>query len=333
MPKKIPTKQHAYWVDHKTLAEVYESLASFARPSRDNFILASLSTVICSIGLLLGNSTVVIGAILIGPLMGPILGLSFSLITQKKFLIKRFAGVLLWTLALVFGISALFGYGLSFLGFTPEMIDRTQPNILHVLLALAAGFLGGYGRIRHNIIDRAFGVAMSVSLLPPLCVIGITFAHGRLDLALGALLLFGSNLASILCGSMAAFALLDLKRFHLRTLKELVLPGIILFVLSIPLFFAFQELSTERQVAHELSYILYRSAGQFPAFEVTDIKVTSQANPLALDITVQAPQNSLQQNHASLLKHLLEKKLHRSVELTLYIHSVPIEEIRAASSP
>lgn len=326
--QKVQAKR-SYWAHHKTLLTTYKELSSFARPTRDYFILLILSTLIAILGLLLNNMAVIMGAIWISPMMGPILGLSLSLVAQKRALISQFLGLLSISLVLVFLVSYTMGFTFSFLGFTQEMMERTQPNVLHILLALTAGFLGGYGKIRNNIVDRAFGLAITVSLLPPLCVIGITSAHGRFDLTSGALLLFGSNLASILCSSMIAFALLDLKRFHLKTLKELLLPGFLLVLLSIPLFFAFEDYALERQVAHEVSSFVSHQTPEFPSITISNIEVNALSSPLIIDIFLGAPSNSLNPKQVARLKDYLTLKLHRPISLVLHIHSEPTLEIKS----
>lgn len=318
----------SYWYHHRSFLGTYKQLSSFARPTRDYFILLLLSTVLAVLGLLLNNMGVIMGAIWVSPLMGPILGLSLSLVAQKRTLISRFIGLLSVSLILVILLSYILGSTFSFLGFTPEMMERTQPNVLHILLALTAGFLGGYGKIRQNIIDRALGLAITVSLLPPLCVIGITSAHGRFDLTSGALLLFGSNLASILCSSMLAFALLDLKRFHLKTLKELLIPGFLLVILSFPLFFAFEDYALERQVAHEVSRFVIHQTPEFPSITISNIEVNALSSPMIIDIFLDAPPNSLNAYQAAQLKIYLTQKLHRPISLILHVHSEPVTEIR-----
>ncbi|MFA6872611.1 MAG: TIGR00341 family protein [Bacteroidaceae bacterium] len=157
-----------------------------------------------SLGLNLNSTAVVIGAMLISPLMGPIIGLGFSMGINDFELMKRSLKSLLVTTLL-----SIIAATIYFL-FTPlseaqsELLARTSPTIYDVFIALFGGFAGFIAvstRIRGNVIP---GVAIATALMPPLCTVGYAIANAQWSYALGAFYLFFIN--SIFIGSATFIA-------------------------------------------------------------------------------------------------------------------------------
>lgn len=163
--------------------------------------LIVLSTMIAAFGLLSNSAAVVIGAMLVAPLMTPMLALSASLIYAQM---RRFVGALLMV---VFGTLAAIAVGwlvalIASGGLTPDAFDseilaRTSPSLLDLGIAVAAGLAGGYVLTHKGTTSSLPGVAIAVALVPPLATVGITLQLGATDLAYGALLLYTTNLIAI----------------------------------------------------------------------------------------------------------------------------------------
>lgn len=165
------------------------------------FTLMALASVISATGVLSDSTAVVIGAMLVAPLMNPLMSAAMCLIMGWP---RR-----LGTSALIAGGGILVAIGIGFiLGLAaPTLIDvesngqivsRTTPSVLDLMTAVAAGAAGAYGLSRPDVSDSLPGVAIAISLVPPLSVVGISYAAGEWEAGNGALLLFSVNVVSIL---------------------------------------------------------------------------------------------------------------------------------------
>ncbi len=175
------------------------------------------SIIIASIGLNISSSAVVIGAMLIAPLMGPILGVGLSIAindteTLKKSLINLGAMV-----AISLVTSFLFFSIPLFQDLTPELLARTKPDLRDVLIAIAGGFalIVSLSR-RKEMTNTLAGVAIATALMPPMCTAGYGLAIGNIDYFLGAMFLFIINSTYI---ALATFVILKFLRF--RNVKQI----------------------------------------------------------------------------------------------------------------
>jgi uncharacterized hydrophobic protein (TIGR00271 family) len=171
-------------------------------------VLMFLSTVIATSAIIADSTATVIGAMLIAPLMIPILGTTAGLVMGNA---RRARESITLVIAGVIGViivsAALGSLGMHVVDFdtNTQITSRVAPRMLELLIALAAGTAGAYAMSRKEIADSIPGVAISIALVPPLCVVGISLAAGQWQDALGALLLFLTNLVSILFAGWAIF--------------------------------------------------------------------------------------------------------------------------------
>ncbi|WP_061597228.1 DUF389 domain-containing protein [Streptococcus gordonii] len=164
---------------------------------RDTLILMC-SIFIASIGLNMNSTAVVIGAMLISPLMTPIVGLGFGLAIFDTRLIKQSLQVLFTQVLVSLLVSTLY-FCISPLSYvSSELIARTSPTIWDVLIAIAggiAGFIGSRKKEANNIVP---GVAIATALMPPICTAGYGLANGNVRFLFGALYLFLINCVFIM---------------------------------------------------------------------------------------------------------------------------------------
>ena len=164
---------------------------------RDTLILMC-SIFIASIGLNMNSTAVIIGAMLISPLMTPIIGLGFGLAIFDTRLIKQSLGVLFTQVLVSLLVSTLY-FWISPLSYaSSELIARTSPTIWDVLIAIAggiAGFIGSRKKEANNIVP---GVAIATALMPPICTAGYGLANGNVRFLFGALYLFLINCVFIM---------------------------------------------------------------------------------------------------------------------------------------
>ena len=169
--------------------------------------LMSLSVAIAVLGIVADSTPVVIGAMLVAPLMSPVLGVSAAVVLGwPKRLIRQST-----LLAGGAGLAVALAAAISFVLLGPadplpdELIARTSPNLLDLGIALAAGAAGAYGLARRQASDALPGVAVAVALVPPLAVVGMTLQLGQWQLALGAFLLFLVNVVGIVASGAITF--------------------------------------------------------------------------------------------------------------------------------
>ncbi|KAB2810366.1 DUF389 domain-containing protein [Phaeocystidibacter luteus] len=199
-----------------------------------NLWILILSIFICSIGLNVNSPAVIVGAMLISPLMGPIMGVGLSVGINDIVLLKR--SLRNWGVAVLMAIlsSTLFFLIAPTIGTQSELLARTQPTLLDVMVAIfggAAGILAGSRREKNNVIP---GVAIATALMPPLCTAGYGIATGNLFHFGGAMYLFLINSIFI---SLATTLVVRYLKYPARKLadplKEKRTRRIIIFVLIV----------------------------------------------------------------------------------------------------
>ena len=168
-------------------------------------IMLTLAVVVAVMGLSADSAAVVIGAMLLAPLMTPVLAsaasLSMSLIRRSLVSLLKVAVATAWCVAVAYVLSRIIPDG----PLSGEVLARTRPDIRDLVVALAAGAAGSYATVRKDASAALPGVAVAVALVPPLATVGITLEAGEYDLAAGALLLYVTNLAAIVFAGVMVF--------------------------------------------------------------------------------------------------------------------------------
>ena len=168
-----------------------------ALPSRMYFIMNALSAIIASYGLVVNSAAVVIGAMLVAMMLGPISGAALAIIDYRAPLLRKSLLTVLAGAAMVMLIGFIIGYIHQDSPLTNEILSRTQPTSMDLMIALAGGTAGAYAMISPQLSVAVVGVAVATALVPPLAASGILFAHGEGSLGLGALLLAVTNIIAI----------------------------------------------------------------------------------------------------------------------------------------
>ncbi len=198
----------------KDKSSLVRKLMESSTPDFDYFYLIGLSTLMASLGLLLDSSAIVIGSMLIAPLMYPILSVALGLVMMGKnikVLSRAFR-----TLAKSLGIGLLlstvaaFFFGNEEVWHTAEVLARTDPTHLHLLVALVAGAAVAYVLARPEWNDTLPGVAIAVALIPPLAAIGIGIAALDPMIIRGATMILLLNLFGIIAVAVIIFLLMNL---------------------------------------------------------------------------------------------------------------------------
>lgn len=199
---------------------IVENVTSGVEFSGTNLWILVFAIFIASLGLNVNSTAVVIGAMLISPLMGPIIGLGFGMAINDLSLLKKAASNYLFAVGTGLATSTIF-FALSPLTeVTSELLARTSPNIYDVLIALFGGFAGILAlssKKRGNVIP---GAAIATALMPPLCTAGYGLANLNFAYLGGAFYLFLINTVFIALATLVTARFLGLPRKHLEDAKE-----------------------------------------------------------------------------------------------------------------
>lgn len=177
--------------------EVRVRIEANALPSKMYFIMNVLSAIIASYGLVTNSAAVVIGAMLVAMMLGPITGVALAIIDHRMPLLRKSLVTVLLGISLVLVVGFIVGWLHKDQPLTAEILSRTQPTSMDLMIALAGGTAGAYAMVSPHLSVAVVGVAVATALVPPLAASGILFANGELQLGFGALLLAITNIIAI----------------------------------------------------------------------------------------------------------------------------------------
>ncbi|MGP4863199.1 DUF389 domain-containing protein [Psychrobacter sp. T6-5] len=177
--------------------EVRVTIEANALPSKMYFVMNILSAIIASYGLVTNSAAVVIGAMLVAMMLGPITGVALAIIDYRMPLLRKSLLTVLAGVSLVILVGFVVGLLHQGQPLTNEILSRTQPTSMDLMIALAGGTAGAYAMVSPHLSVAVVGVAVATALVPPLAASGILFANGEIQMGLGAALLALTNIIAI----------------------------------------------------------------------------------------------------------------------------------------
>lgn len=316
-------RAHEWWTVHVIgqvdQVEVTARRREDGRLSEHYLFMTAMSGAIAILGLLLSSPAVVIGAMLLSPLMGPIMGLGFALAigdwdwlkgSMRALLIGSIMAVLLCA-ALVF-VSPIQGV-------TSEIASRTRPNLFDLFVALFSALAGAYAMIRGKE-GAIVGVAIATALMPPLAVIGYGLATWNWTVFSGALLLFVTNFITI---ALTAFGMAKLYGFRANLSKgqtqfQNLAVALVFIVLAVPLAFSLERIAWE---ANAQRIVRSELGKQFDERSQLDaLEMDFAAAPVGIRAVMFTP--VLRPGIEGGVERLLADKLGETVELDLVQYEV-----------
>ncbi len=292
-------------------------------------IMNALSTIVACYGLLQNSTAVVIGAMIIAMLLGPISGIALALVSGDNMLLGRallaeFGGALV-----VLGVAFCIGKIHQDLPLTNEILARTSPNILDLMIALAGGAAGAYATISPRLSVGLVGVAIATALVPPLSTCSICLARGETRLAFGGFLLFFANLVAI---QFASSMVMFLHGYHkvsnqalgrrLLAERNIVTFGL-LVGLAVLLGYDFSQSVAKQQFESKLRAALRAELRAFPGVHLADLRFRLDANKEIVTAVVRTPYSFTPERVAALEAKLSAPK---GTSLELHIRSVITKE-------
>ncbi len=308
----------------------YQDMRKAARPTVNYFVLIALSAVIATLGLLLNSPAVIIGAMLVAPLMSPIISSSVGIVFGD---IRMLKGALLSTLEgvlMAIFIAICLTIISPFSELTGEILARTRPHLLDLLVALASGMAGAYALARKEVGEALPGVAIAAALMPPVCTVGIGIAmaamgQASLSIPLGALLLFIANLAGIIVAALFVFLLLgirppDIEARQASLRRGLVISIIFLLVISIPLGWILYRSARDARIERMTHQVIETIGGEHPGAEFADLAIDEQGQDVVVSGILYSEETDTQ-----VLLADLESRLEESLEMDVTLSFFTIE--------
>ena len=313
--------------------EIRRDLGRGAQPGIDFFILIILSCIIAALGLLLNSPAVVIGAMLVAPLMSPIMALSLGLVLGDLRMIRFSVEAILKGIAVAMVIAAFIGLLSPLKTITSEMLARGQPTLLDLGVALASGMAGAYAMARKDVSAALPGVAIAAALMPPLATVGLSISMGDARVAGGAFLLFLANTAAISLAAGVVFLLLGVRpqswgaESRRQLQQRLSASLLLLLAIAVPLGIIMAGIvqdSTQEQVAREtIAHYLDTQDGQLVSLEIEKREMG-----LLIIATVRSTQpldSKTADEVAGTLSDLLRRPVQLEIVILPIVRSSPIQ--------
>ena len=239
----------------------------------DFIALLSLSTLIAGLGLLQNAAAVIIGAMLVAPLMTPLVGTGLALVQGNLRLIRSALRSVALGFVCAFALGAILGWVVSGSDVTDEMFARGSPGVLDLVIALLSGMAAAYASSRPHLSAALPGVAIAAALVPPVATAGLALSLGRTGVAAGAALLFGTNMVAIVLGSAACLWAVGFRASHQHGRLQRWVPtglvlSLVLFGLTIWALDPGVELSED--LRGELRGLVQESAATVVGLELDD---------------------------------------------------------------
>ena len=322
-----------WWRDHVIAGVDHLAVVSKVHEesgwSTHYLFMTLMSAGIAVLGLLLSSPAVVIGAMLISPLMGPIMGIGFAIATFDSRELRRTAATLAVGILLAICFCAIIVLLSPLKSVTSEIAARTRPNLFDFLVALFSGLAGSYAMIRgrHGTI---VGVAIATAIMPPLAVVGYGVATTNATVLVGSALLFFTNLMTIavttaVLARVYGFAS-DLSPRQTGVQATLIV--LTLTALAVPLGVALKQIAWETLASRQAHELISTHFGDNA--RVSQVDIDYDAAPLAVEATVFTPR--YREGSEQALSQRLSLVLRRPVEVKIEQFRVGGEQGEAEAS-
>lgn len=322
-----------HWLASKpaSIASINRILWRESVPSLSFFMMMlTLSGIISTLGLLAGSTATVIGAMIIAPLMGPIIGIAYAITVANRRLMKRAGITLIFATALTVFCAFLLCQLTGMRSLTEEIALRTEPTLIDLFIAVAAGAAGAFAKSRKHIADAFPGVAIAVALVPPLSAIGIGIALSNPAVWQRATLLFMTNLLGIIFSGSVVFLWQGYGSVE-RAQGGMLLSLVMLLILGIPLGISLNNLLVQANTRQQIWHLARHEMTPLDASELQSLKIfRKQDGTLEVDMHLVAPIDTISDTQVQQSQVFLEKELQRPINLTIQV--TPVREFRALSA-
>ncbi|TVZ25330.1 putative hydrophobic protein (TIGR00341 family) [Gillisia sp. Hel_I_86] len=288
--------------------ELFKVLKENAKLSSSFIVMMILATLIATFGLFGDSSPVIIGAMILAPIIAPIVSFSMGMVRYDPNMLKTgIVTILIGTIvALIFAAAVSIIIPLKVL--TTEINARLTPTLLDMGIAVASGIAAAYAHAKEGIAKSLAGVAIAVALVPPLAVAGIGIGWWDWEVFSGAFLLYLTNLAGIIMFAGITFLLLGFAPFK-RARMGLVYTLIIIGLVMIPLSLSFNRIKQEARITSKLE------GTNFDTIFLRDVKVRT-GKPLMVSVKLVSPE-AIDSEKMKKIKEQIEEKVGEPIILEI----------------
>jgi len=296
------------------------NLRDSAKFSYTYLTLMILSTLLATTGLFANSAPVIIGAMILAPLMAPIISLSMGVVRADKFLMVHSARTLIIGVFMALLFSCVYTLFIPLEQITAEMQGRLNPNLLDLMVAVFSGIAGAYATSKEEVAKSLAGVAIAVALVPPLSVTGIGLGLGNIDVIYGSFLLFITNLVGITLSAALTFIVLGFAPIK-RAKKGIFYTSILMALIAIPLFLSFMQVVEKNDYFNKLNSIKSIVLNN-EKIELNIHTLENKKNIIFINIEV------ISNNHLSLDNYnVIKEQLQKTVDKKIVLKIIPVIEI------
>ncbi|MDD2737714.1 MAG: TIGR00341 family protein [Methylomonas lenta] len=259
--------------------ETFVLLRDYACFSMPFVLLMMLSTMLATLGLFLNSTPVVIGAMILAPLMGPLVSMSMGILRNDNKLLMAALQVLALGTGLTLLVAAVTTFLLPYEQATNEILSRLQPNLLDLGVAVVSGIAAAYAHARESIQKSLPGVAVAVALVPPVCVMGVGIGWFDWNIISGAGLLFLTNLVGITLAGTLTFLCLGFAPV-IKVNRGLGFSVLLTILISIPLYKALENTVVYQRMEKSISTKTYEVNGK--TLLLTDVSAAPDGDKIKI---------------------------------------------------
>ena len=282
---KIPFFSYA---SEERFRELFVSLRNDARFNTTYVVLLILSTLLATFGLYLNSAAVIIGAMVLAPLMNPIVSISMGLLRSDRTLFNESAKTIVIGILLALLASALIALLFPHKPVTEEMLGRLNPSLLDLAVAIISGIAAAYSKSFKEVAQSLAGVAIAVALVPPLAVAGIGLGNADWYFFLQAFLLFSTNLVGIILAATFTFRVLGYSPV-VRNKRGISFVILSLVLITIPLSLSYT------QIVDTLVFEKNMEKERFLVNEkyliIKNVRITNRKNAKVIDMDIYTRDN------------------------------------------
>src|SRR5271165_4931293 len=275
-------------------AEIRESVTAGAALTGPYVAMNVAAAFIAGFGLMENSPAVIIGAMLIAMLFGPIVGIAMALAEADLRLLTRALVAEVVGVVCVLAVGLLIGFSTRHLVIGSEILNRTAPGLLDLLIALVGGLAGGFTFLSPSLSSVIVGVAIATSLVPPLATCGILLARGLPEAATGAFLLFLANFSAIAFGAMVVFLLAGYRPARTEKLQKVIVPRLVSVVLllglAVHLFGTLLRTSAQVTLQSNIQRVLAQEIAGVSGARLADVKLVRKQGKTTAWVVIRTPQ-------------------------------------------
>ncbi|MEA3301808.1 MAG: TIGR00341 family protein [Pseudomonadota bacterium] len=280
--KHIPLFSYA---SEEHFRDLFGALRDDAQINGLYIVFMILSALLATLGLLANSAAVVIGAMLIAPLMAPIVSLSMGLLRADSSLINASWIKVTLGMVLVLLASLLVTLLLPELELTDEIKARIHPTVLDMGVAIVSGIAAAYSKSFKEVVQSLAGVAIAVALVPPLATAGIGLGLGDWQVFWQAFLLFNTNFFGIILAAILTFLVLGYSDM-VKSKKSVIAIVVVLLAISYPLYLTFYDTVTHQRMAEATGHKHFLIGGKAVHVRVVESLSGDESERLDLHLVV-----------------------------------------------